>query len=68
MGRKNLKHLEKIKDVVYNSNELTDKEKSLAIQKIQEWYKEDQALKLLELQLINVAKKIVPILKEMGLL
>ncbi len=68
MSKKNLIHLEKIKDAISNSDKMSDKDKSLAIQKIQEWYNEDKGMDLLQEQLIKISEEITPILREVGLL
>ena len=68
MSEKNLTHLEKIKEAVHQSKEISAEDKALAVQKIEEWYAEDKGMELLGEQLVNISKGIVPILEEMGLL
>ncbi len=68
MSKTNLTHLEKIKEAVGKSEEISTEEKSLAVQKIEEWYAEDKALGLLAGELMKISKEVEPILKEMGLL
>ncbi len=68
MSKTNLTHLEKIKEAVHQSPHISAEDKALAVQKIEEWYIEDKGMKLLEEQLINISKEIVPILEEIGLL
>jgi len=68
MSEKNLTHLEKIKEAVHQSKDISTEDKALAVKKIEEWYIEDKGMKLLGEQLINISKEIVPILEEMGLL
>lgn len=68
MSKKNLSHLESIKEAVHNSKKITDEEKVLAVQKIEEWYLEDKGMDLLREQLFNISKNIKPILAELGLL
>ncbi len=68
MSDKNLTHLEKIKEAVQRTDTLSKEEKSLAVQKIEEWYVEDKGMGLLGEQLMQITKKINPILEEMGLL
>lgn len=68
MSEKNLTHLEKIKEAVHESKAISPQEKSLAVQKIEEWYAEDKGMDLLGEQLMKITKEIGPILEEMGLL
>ena len=68
MNKKNLSHLESIKEAVHNSEKITNEEKALAVQKIEEWYLEDKGMDLLREQLFNISKNIKPILAELGLL
>ena len=67
MSKSNLKHLESIKTAIHHDRELSDKEKSLTLQKIEEWIQEDKGMALLTEQLTAISKKIVPILEELGL-
>ena len=67
MSKSNLKHLESIKTAVHHDRELSDEEKSLTLQKIEEWMQEDKGMALLTEQLTTISKKIVPILEELGL-
>ncbi len=66
MGSK--ERLERIKEAVYSMDKISKEEKSLSIQKIEEWYAEDKGMSLLTEQLSSISKEIMPILKEMGLL
>ena len=68
MSKKNLSHLEKIKEAVQTSEKISDKDKTLAVQKIEEWYAEDKGMELLGEQLMKITKEINPILEEMGLM
>ncbi len=68
MSKKNLSHLERIKEAVHNSKKIATKDKTLAVQKIEEWYIEDKGMELLGKQLIRISEEIEPILEEMGLL
>lgn len=68
MSKKNISHLENIKEALHNSEKITHEEKALAVQKIEEWYLEDKGMDLLEEQLFNISKQIKPILAELGLL
>ena len=67
MSKSNLKHLESIKTAVHHDIRLSDEEKSLTLQKIEEWIQEDKGMALLTEQLTAISKKIVPILEELGL-
>ena len=68
MSKKNLTHLEKIEDAISNSDKMSDEDKSLAMQKIQEWYNEDKGMELLQEQLVKISEEITPILREIGLI
>jgi DNA primase large subunit len=59
---------EKIKEAIHQSGKISDEEKSLAVQKIEEGYVEDRGMELLSNQLLKISKEINPILEEMGLL
>jgi hypothetical protein len=60
--------LEKLKVAVDQTKHLNEEEKSLTLQKIEEWRLEDRAMELLPAQLNEISKKIVPMLEEVGLL
>jgi hypothetical protein len=62
------KKLDKIKEAIHQTDHITAEEKALAVKKIEEWYTEDKAMKLLPEQLMQITSKIRPILVEMGLL
>ncbi len=68
MSNKNLSHLEAIKEAVHQSDKISPENKSLAVQKIEEWYVEDKGMELLREQLMKITQEIGPILEEMGLL
>ena len=68
MSKKKNSHFLRIKEAVQDSKKITNHEKALAVQKIEEWYLEDKAMNLLEEQLFNISKEIKPILSELGLL
>jgi len=67
MSHKNKEHLEKIKEAVTNSKELTEDEKSNSLKHIEEWLAEDKASGIMYEKLLEVTKKLEPILAEMGL-
>ncbi len=68
MSTKNNTHLEKIKEAVHNSDQMSDKEKSSSVKIIEEWAIEDKAMGLLTEQLLNISAGIKPILAELGLI
>ncbi|BCD61256.1 MULTISPECIES: hypothetical protein [Nitratiruptor] len=64
--------LERLKDAIKKSENLSEEEKSNALKHIEEWYIEDQAdqyvwSKLKE-KLLEISAKIEPILAELGFL
>ena len=65
---KKQREFEKIKEAIHQSGKISDEEKSLAVQKIEEWYVEDRGMELLSNQLLKISKEINPILEEIGLL
>jgi len=67
-SHKNHEHLEKIKDAVINSKELSEDEKTNTIKHIEEWIAEDKADGILAEELIKIANGVKPILAELGLL
>lgn len=58
--------LEKIKEAIKNSKNLSEEEKSNAISHIKEWYEEDKAFGLLIEELLKMSEKFEPILDELG--
>jgi hypothetical protein len=62
------KKIQQLKEAITKDSNLNSEEKTLSVKKIEEWYTEDQAIELLPEQLINISKKVVPILEEIGLL
>jgi len=67
MSKDKAEHVEKITKAIENSD-IPEEKKSLAVQKIEEWYAQDQGMELLSAQLNKIAAEIEPILKEIGLL
>jgi len=67
-SHKHHEHLEKIKDAIQNSKELSETEKSNSLKHIEEWLKEDKANGIIYEELLKISEKIGPILKEIGLL
>ena len=62
------KKLEELKQRVKNHKDLSDSEKTNSIKKIDEWLLEDKAEGIFASELIDISKKIVPILEEIGLI
>ena len=67
-SHKHHEHLEKIKDAIKNSKELSEEEKSNTLKHIEEWIKEDKASGILYEELLEITKKIEPLLAELGLI
>ncbi len=68
MSQSNQKHLEKIKDTIDKSGDLTEEEKSNSVKHIEEWYREDQAWGTFIQQLSEISPKIKVLLGELGLI
>ncbi len=68
MSQSNLKHLEKIKDTIDRSDDLSEEEKSNSVQHIEEWYREDQAWGTFIKELSDISPKVKLLLSELGLL
>jgi len=67
-SHKKHEHLQKIKDAVINSKELSENEKTNTIKHIDEWIVEDKAEGMFLDELVKLASGIKPILVELGLL
>jgi len=63
-----LKHIEKIKEKIQNSKDLSQEEISNSMKHIQEWYAEDKAFGTFIADLAKISPKIEAILVEMGLI
>ena len=63
-----LKHIEKIKEKIQESKELTDEEKSNSVKHIEEWYAEDNAWGTFIGELAKISPKVEAILVELGLI
>lgn len=68
MSQTNLKHLERIKENIDKSNELTEEEKSSSFKHIEEWYAEDKAWGTFINELAQISPKVEAILAELGLI
>ena len=62
------KKLEDLKQKVKNHKDLEENEKTNTIKKIDEWLLEDKAEGIIANELINISKKLTPILEEIGLI
>jgi len=62
------RHFETIKDAIQNSQKISEGEKSLMYQRLEEWRHENEAMSLLPNLLAEISVEIRPILKEIGLL
>jgi len=60
--------LEALKEKVKNHKDMDENEKSNTIKKIDEWLLEDKAEGIFVEELMEISKKIVPILEEIGLI
>ncbi len=60
--------LEKIKEAIRDSKELTEEQKSNALAHVEEWYAEDKAFGSLIEGLIEKFAELEPIFSEMGLI
>jgi hypothetical protein len=67
-SHKHKEHLQKIKDAITNANHLSQEEKSASLKRIEEWEKEDKASGIFYEELLNISKKLEPILAEIGLI
>ncbi|SFV50114.1 hypothetical protein MNB_SM-7-1521 [hydrothermal vent metagenome] len=67
-SHKHHEHLERIKEAVKNSKELTQEEKSNSLKHIEEWIEEDKATGILYEELIKLSEKFEPLLAELGLI
>ncbi len=66
-SHKHHEHLEKIKEAIKNSKELSEEEKSNSLKHIEEWIAEDKATGTLYEELLKLTGKLEPILAELGL-
>jgi len=67
MSQSNLKHLERIKENIDKSTELSEEEKSNSFKHIEAWYTEDKAWGTFINELAQISPKIESILAELGL-
>ena len=62
-----VKHIEKIKEKIEESKELSQEEKSNSVKHIEEWYAEDKAWGTFIGELTKISPKVEAILVELGL-
>jgi hypothetical protein len=62
------KKINKIKEAVKDSPKISEDEKNLMYQRLEEWRHEDEAMRLIPDMLAEISVEIRPILKEIGLL
>jgi hypothetical protein len=67
-AHKHREHLQKIKDAVHKSENLSTEEKKQTVSRIDEWIAEDKAEGIVYEELLHLASGIRPILRELGLL
>lgn len=67
MSTHKLKHLEKIKEEVHNTEMLSDEQKSDSVKRIEEWVLEDKAFGTLKDELIQVSVFFEKLFAEMGI-
>lgn len=60
--------IEKLKEAIHENEVIPQGEKSLMLEKIEEWRHEDEALSYIPEKLAEISQKITPMLKEIGLL
>ncbi len=68
MSKTNNTHLEKIKEAVHHSDNMSDEEKRSSVKIIEEWVIQDKAMGLLTEQLLKVSAGVKPILAKLGLI
>lgn len=66
-AHKHKEHLEKIKNAVEHSNELSDNQKSDSVKRIEEWIEEDKAFGTLKDELLNISEFFEVLFAELGL-
>ncbi len=66
--KKHQEHVNKLEEAIKKADHLSDEEKSMTLEKIAEWKLEDKAFSLLPNELAKLSEKVVPLLKEVGLL
>lgn len=67
-SHKDHSHLEKIKEAIEKSDQLSDHDKSESVKHIEEWILEDKAEGALYKELLELTSGMKPILAELGLI
>ena len=62
------KKIESIKEAVKKSSSISEDEKNLMYQRLEEWRHEDDAMRIIPEKLAEISMAIKPILKELGFL
>lgn len=66
-SHKHLEKLESIKNAIKNSSSLSEEEKSLSVQRVEEWILEDKAFGTLELELKKISNYFTELFSELGI-
>ena len=67
-SHKDHSHLERIKEAIEKSEDLSDEDKSQSVKFIEEWILEDKAEGIFYQELVKLTSGIKPILAELGLI
>ncbi|MCH9813540.1 MAG: hypothetical protein K0U47_06300 [Epsilonproteobacteria bacterium] len=68
MPHKLQEYLEKIQEALHQAPTISQEEKSLMLERLEEWRHEDEAMRIIPEKLAEISMEIRPILKEIGLL
>lgn len=66
-SHKHLEKLESIKNAIKNSSSLSEEEKSLSVQRVEEWILEYRAFGTLELELKKISNYFTELFSELGI-
>lgn len=66
-AQKNIEKLEHIKDAITKSESLSHEQKSLSVQRVEEWILEDKAFGTLEVELHKISEYFKELFCELGL-
>ena len=64
---KNHEHLNRIKDSINKTDQLTDSQKSDSVKRIEEWVLEDKAFGALQIELMKISGFFKEIFSELGI-
>lgn len=67
-SHKHHEHLERIKDEVVKTQNLSEAEKNETMKRLEEWTTEDKAEGIIFEELLEISKNLRPILAELGLI